>query len=148
MYCVNDFLTIMIAFRIVPIIRFLAKVFFFRDILIQRVLDQYQSEETFSFTFNGILKGKPYHFFFWSLIFSVAFFSFVIRIAEIPLLLQDNEQGSYPLDFNTFIWMTFITMATVGYGDVFPRTPLGRFLTFILCVWGLFLMSIIVIILF
>ncbi len=39
MYCLNDFLTILIAMRIVPIIRFLFRVFFFRAILIQRVLD-------------------------------------------------------------------------------------------------------------
>jgi len=41
-----------------------------------------------------------------------------------------------------------ITMVTVGYGDVYPYTALGRFFVFLLCVWGLFLMSIIVIILF
>jgi hypothetical protein len=78
----------------------------------------------------------------------VAFFAFIIRIAETPYLLVDNDPWTYPLDFNTFLWMTFITMTTVGYGDVFPFTPLGRILTSALCVWGLFLMSIIVIILF
>jgi hypothetical protein len=78
----------------------------------------------------------------------VAFFAFIIRIAETPFLLINNDPWTYPLDFNTFLWMTFITMTTVGYGDVFPYTPLGRILTVALCVWGLFLMSIIVIILF
>jgi potassium intermediate/small conductance calcium-activated channel subfamily N protein 2 len=44
--------------------------------------------------------------------------------------------------------MTFITLSTVGYGDVYPYTTLGRVLAFLLCIWGLFLMSIIVIVLF
>jgi hypothetical protein len=52
------------------------------------------------------------------------------------------------MDFNTFLWMTFIILSTVGFGDVYPFTNIGRFFTFLLCFWGLFLMSIIVIILF
>jgi len=41
-----------------------------------------------------------------------------------------------------------ITMTTVGYGDYNPKTLPGRMIGFILCIWGIFLMSTIVIILF
>ena len=41
-----------------------------------------------------------------------------------------------------------ITMTTVGYGDYNPKTIPGRTLGFVLCIWGVFLMSMIVIILF
>lgn len=41
-----------------------------------------------------------------------------------------------------------ITMSTVGYGDIYPVTKLGKLICFTLCLWGMFLMSIVVIILF
>lgn len=148
MYCINDLLTILSFVKIIPIVRLLARVYFFRDILIQRVLDQYETKETFIFTFNGVLKRKPQKFLLISLIISVFIFAFIIRVAETPYLLANYDENAYHLEYITFLWLTFITMSTVGYGDVYPVTSLGRFLTFILCIWGLFLMSIIVIILF
>lgn len=46
------------------------------------------------------------------------------------------------------MWMIMITMSTVGYGDIYPQTVLGKMICFLLCLWGMFLMSIVVIILF
>lgn len=45
------------------------------------------------------------------------------------------------------IWMTVITMTTVGYGDLFPRTMLGRVICILLVVWGIFVVSIMVVVL-
>lgn len=36
-------------------------------------------------------------------------------------------------------------MTTVGYGDYFAQTPLGRFVTFIMCIWGSFIVSMFVV---
>lgn len=35
------------------------------------------------------------------------------------------------------IWLTIITLATIGYGDIFARTPEGRIFTLLLIVFGL-----------
>ncbi len=43
--------------------------------------------------------------------------------------------------------MVVITMTTVGYGDYNPKTIPGRTIGFVLCIWGIFIMSLIVIIL-
>lgn len=32
-------------------------------------------------------------------------------------------------------------MTTVGYGDYTPETVAGRFFSFIICIWGLFFIS-------
>ena len=40
------------------------------------------------------------------------------------------------------IWNVIITMTTVGYGDIFPKTIMGRVIGVIIALWGLFLVSI------
>lgn len=51
---------------------------------------------------------------------------------------QPNDFGSIPRS----LYFTLITLSTVGYGDVTPKTWLGRFSVCIFVVWQLFLFSI------
>lgn len=46
--------------------------------------------------------------------------------------------------FNS-MWMVIVTMTTVGYGDYFPQTVLGRVIMFMVCIWGIFIISLMVI---
>jgi hypothetical protein len=43
------------------------------------------------------------------------------------------------------MWNIIITMTTVGYGDYFPITDLGRFIIFIVSIWGVTIVSIMVV---
>jgi hypothetical protein len=43
------------------------------------------------------------------------------------------------------IWNAIITMTTVGYGDFFPKTMFGRITGFLICFWGVFIVSIFVV---
>jgi hypothetical protein len=36
-------------------------------------------------------------------------------------------------------------MTTVGYGDYYAASSLGRFVIFIVCIWGVFIVSMMVI---
>ena len=40
------------------------------------------------------------------------------------------------------IWNVIITMTTVGFGDIYPKTMMGRVIGVIVALWGLFLVSI------
>lgn len=98
------------------------------------------------FTIKCFIKKKPYTFFIGSLILSILIFSQGIRMCELPLSIRlDSETFE---SYITTMWMIMITMTTVGYGDYYPRTLFGRILCFCLCIWGIFLMSLIVVILF
>lgn len=58
--------------------------------------------------------------------------------------MNDVDFGDY---FKVF-WMVVVTMTTVGYGDITPKTIPGRVFTFLLTVWGVFLISILVLLFF
>jgi hypothetical protein len=43
------------------------------------------------------------------------------------------------------MWCVIITMTTVGYGDFVAKTYLGRIISIMACIWGNFLISLMVI---
>ena len=45
------------------------------------------------------------------------------------------------------MWLGIVTMATVGYGDFSPISYLGRIISMCACFWGVFVLSIMVVIL-
>jgi hypothetical protein len=42
--------------------------------------------------------------------------------------------------------MTIITMATVGFGDFYPRTMFGRIINIFLIIWGTLIVSLLVVV--
>ena len=51
--------------------------------------------------------------------------------------LNDSNLGNYWND----LWCVFITMTTVGYGDISPKSLLGRIIIIISCMFGVFLVG-------
>ena len=39
------------------------------------------------------------------------------------------------------LWCIIVTMATVGYGDIVPKTAGGRIIGILVMIWGIFLAS-------
>jgi voltage-gated potassium channel len=64
----------------------------------------------------------------------------LILIFTIALLVLDAEQGNPHANITTYtnaIWWAFVTITTVGYGDYYPVTNLGRLWALILMFSGL-----------
>lgn len=79
---------------------------------------------------------------------SIFMFAFTLRICERPVNLILGEENG--MDFESVensIWCVIITMTTVGYGDFYPRTLFGRILDIIIAIWGIFIVSMMVVVL-
>lgn len=43
--------------------------------------------------------------------------------------------------FVNSIWTVIVTIGTVGFGDLYPKSHLGRLVGIIICTWGVFIVS-------
>ena len=72
---------------------------------------------------------------------SILIGGFCLRVFEMPL----SEVSSQNYNYSNSIWNVIVTMTTVGYGDFYPKTTLGRIVGIILCLWGVVVVSVIVV---
>ncbi len=145
-YSLNDVLTFMMLSRTPLIIQVFLHSLNYSTLQMREILQNNNLEENVIFILKCLLKKSPYFFFSISLLISIFFFTYCLRIFELPLAIK-LEQESFQ-SYLTTLWVVMITMTTVGYGDYNPKTIPGRLIGFILCIAGVFLMSLIVIILF
>ena len=73
---------------------------------------------------------------------SVLLFTFMFRVAE-ATIPENSARKSY----SNMLWMTIITVTTVGYGDYSPQTPIGRIIAVIVVSWGVLIVSVMVVVL-
>ena len=88
--------------------------------------------ETMPFKFNSIL-----------LLLSIAIFGQAVRICEAPLSRITPEMDHF--DYTNSMWSVILTMTTVGFGDIYPRTFAGRVMIFIVSMVGVVIVSIVVV---
>lgn len=77
------------------------------------------------------------------MILCITFFGQALRIAEAPTARITDE-----MDFSDYInsmWCVIVTMTTVGFGDIYPRTLPGRVVIFIVSLVGVVIVSIVVV---
>ena len=66
-------------------------------------------------------------------------FVYVIGLTEFAI--ERHAPHATIVTFGDAIWWAFVTVATVGYGDVAPVTPLGRILAIVLMAGGLIIIG-------
>ena len=108
------------------------------------------------FTLKCIMKTSPFVLIFTSYLTSIPYFGYMLRIAERPYdrVLFNDRNFDYPNSmWNIVITMTtgtksilfLLSVVSVGYGDYYPRTLLGRIVIFFVCIWGTTIVSLMVV---
>jgi len=99
-----------------------------------------------SFAIKAEVKERPYQVVGILMILSILIFGYALRNLELSFM-QNKDPGKFQdwtYVYNGF-WCIMITILTVGYGDFYPQTSVGRIIAIIACLWGTFLISLMVV---
>jgi len=81
------------------------------------------------FAIKCMIRENPFFIIFFFFISCNLILSYLMKIIEGPVYLINEDSQNNLNDFRSFsncMWYTFITMATVGFGDYYPKTNFGR----------------------
>ena len=95
------------------------------------------------FAIKAYLQYKPYLVLIICFFFSILLFGFALRTFERPYN-SPSRRFNFNYMWNSF-WCVVVTMTTIGYGDIYPQTHLGRFVIIVACIWGVFILSLFVV---
>lgn len=103
---------------------------------------------------NGVIADKfwalkcmiitsPFKTVFCMFLIGIFIGGYCLRIFERPMTSPDAKTGFFHL--GNAMWCIIITMTTVGFGDIFPVSIPGRIVDTLACIWGVFVVALMVV---
>jgi hypothetical protein len=142
-----DLLTsIIVPWRIYLLFKFYANYSIWADDRAEKICSESNTQGGPSFAFKAQLKDRPYLTVSIILVVSILIFGYGLRNIELAFMQKApiNKFQDWRYIWNGF-WCIFITVLTIGYGDYYPQTHVGRALAVLACLWGTFLISLMVV---
>ena len=140
------FFSVFVPFRVYLLFKFYAFYSKWGDDRAERVCKESNAEGGVGFALKAEIRDRPYFVVFFLMVTSIILFGYCLRnpaiafMTAVPVkLFQD-----WTYMWNGF-WCITITIFTVGYGDYYPHTHFGRIISIIACLWGTFLVSLMVV---
>ena len=104
----------------------------------QRICRIHGCDANILFAIKCMMKQRPYRVLIYSLIITTLIFGYLLRIFESKLNEISEQNFSNMINC---IWCVIITLTSVGYGDIYPKTYFGRIVGIFICFWGFFIIS-------
>lgn len=141
-YFLSDFLMAFMWIRVYNLIRTIMNSTIYMNPFAKKICNQYGFDSGVKFILKAYINTMP-EFTVLTIFFTTVFIAaYLIRIFELPYYRSMNQNFGY---FDS-VWLTVITLTTVGYGDMFAKTIPGRLVTMALALWGTVLISLMVVV--
>jgi hypothetical protein len=140
----NDVLLAWSFSRIYLILRCVLANSFYMSPRAQRVCQMNGCYASYMFSVKAAMKAQPYVVLFTNLIMSMFYFGYLIRLFDQPEELKVASGQNFDSITNP-VWLSIVTMTTVGYGDFFPKSTPSRIAGLLCSFYGVYLVSLFVI---
>ena len=109
----------------------------------KRVCHEHSVLNNFPFQLRTAFRERPYTVFLVTTGFFMVTFAMLIRIFERPYYRFNFPDIDYQYfdSFSNSIWYVIITVSSVGFGDIYAVTPMGRILTVFAVLVGVIFLS-------
>lgn len=107
----------------------------------------YGCRADFSYSLKCLFKEHPLKLICLCYCLSAFVFAYLVYLAERQILTQGaGVNVKATTNYANALWLILITTTTVGYGDYFPQTPLGRVIILFVAIWGTLIVSIMLVV--
>ena len=106
----------------------------------------YGCKADFSFSLKCMFKDNPLILIGVFFTISSMIFAFQIYLVERRAAYLADNPGYMCNNYPNSLWLVLMTITTVGYGDYFPHTSIGRIIILIVAIWGTFIVSMMVVV--
>lgn len=112
--------------------------------------NKYNVKAGLHFALKAEMKKRPYTMLVIVTCIAMAICAFCVRTFEYGIFDSNsnatNLKGDNDLqNLQNCFWLIIVTMVTVGYGDMYPKSHFGRFVVIIASILGMLLVSLIVV---
>lgn len=139
-------LTTLIPLRVYLLGRFYSFYSHWADDKAEKICNECNAMGGISFAIKAELKERPYTVVGILMLISILIFGYGLRNIEVSFIkeISMDKFQDWRFVWNGF-WCIIITILTVGFGDYYPQTHLGRLICVVACLWGTFLISLMVV---
>lgn len=100
--------------------------------------------ETSFFKIKINFNKSPKYFIFAMIFWTILYCSTYMSIFERPYRFNDSTLEETVIGFWSSVWLTIITITSVGYGDIYPHSWFGKMLGMVMAIGGAFIVSLLV----
>jgi len=140
-YTGGEFAYFFMYIRLFFLFRSLFQLVPFQDSFAIEICEPHHVKANIRFSIKCLFKMYPMAMIATILLSTIPLIAYLLRLAERPF----NDLAT--MDLNTYattLWCTAVTLATIGYGDYYPYTNLGRVICALTGAWGAVMFSVIV----